>query len=146
MSTLINPLLQYPFSSTDLRFRSLFRPIQKTRDKKSDLLAYLTTPVFDFFVLDALFVLDISIRAINALASILKGIYIWTQSQQNTTSLLDASSKGEFTEAYDNISMICSSLTALTLNWILSAACLVTRPIASTVELCTANNSSLRLA
>ena len=143
MTTIINPLLtQDPLNSTAYRLNSIFQPIQKTRNKKSDFVAYLATPLLDCFVLDAVFAIDVSIRLLNATASLLKAAYIWTLKQQSSESLIDRETSKELNDFAENIQYIGSSIIAQIMNIILSTACLVTRPIASLVELASDDNLS----
>lgn len=143
MTTIIRPILDTdPLNSTKHRLYSMFRPIQETKSKKSDVLAYVATPLLDYFVLDAIFSLDISIRAINAFASLLKAAYTWTMNQQDSDSVLDDETSIELADFFDNISYIASSIIAQIVNILLSTASLVTRPVASFVELMSADEDA----
>lgn len=135
MAKLLNPVLTNtdPFESTKYRFKSLFLPIQqiKEKNKKSDFLAFVTTPLLDYFVLDTLFVLDTSIRTLNALVSLLKAAYLWTLNQQGSKQIIDSETEKELRDADENLNYILSNLVAQIFNSILSTISLLTRPIAS---------------
>ena len=147
MATLINPLLvRDPLESTAHRLNSIFQPIQKTKNKKSDFIAYVATPVLDYFVLDAVFALDVSIRLINAVASLLKAAYVWTLNQQKSDKIIDKETSKELDDFIHNVSFIGSSIIAQVLNLIASTVCLVTRPIASLVELASDDRQASSLA
>lgn len=135
MAEIIKPLLTDElFKSTEHRFFTMFQPIQKTKEKESDYVAFVVTPVLDYFVLDAIFALDVSIRLINATASLLKAAYLWTLNQQNTDSLIDKATMKELDACADNIDHILSSVVAQILNLVFSTASLVTRPVMSILE------------
>ncbi|MBL7479430.1 hypothetical protein [Legionella bononiensis] len=135
MAELIKPLLTgRPFESTAHRFLTMFQPIQETRTKHSDFLAFVATPALDFFVLDTIFAVDASIRLLNATASLLKAAYTWTLNQQKSDDVLDRATDMELDAFAVNIHHIFSSIVAQIANIIFSLASLVTRPIASIAE------------
>lgn len=135
MAKIFNPLLNdNPFESTAHRFNSMFKPIQKTASKESDFVAYIATPLLDYFVLDAAFALDVSIRILNATASLLKAAYLWTLHQQDSYDLIDKATANELNDFSDNVDHIISSVVAQIFNIIFSTLSLITRPIASVVE------------
>ncbi|KTD43681.1 hypothetical protein [Legionella quateirensis] len=135
MAELIKPLLNgRPYESTAHRFLTMFQPIQETETKHSDFLAFVATPVLDFFVLDTVFAVDASIRLLNATASLLKAAYTWTLNQQKTSDLFDKATERELDAFVDNIHHIFSSLLAQIVNILFSAVSLITRPIASIAE------------
>jgi hypothetical protein len=136
MAVIIRPLLKNKsvYESTFYRMGSLFQPIQETKDKKSDVAAFLATPVLDYFVLDALFAIDASIAILNATASLLKAAYLWIMNQQSTEELIDEETEAELNDFVDHLDHILNAFVAQTLNIILSTISLVTRPIASLIE------------
>ncbi|MGC1183074.1 hypothetical protein [Legionella sp.] len=132
MTVLIKPLLpKKPFESTMHRYKSLFTPIQKTKEKESDFLAFIATPLLDYFVLNAAFTLDALIRIINVTATLLKAVYLWTMNQQRSEELIDKRTNDELEDVIKNVICIASSMLAQFANILLSTACLFTRPIAS---------------
>ncbi|RUR06396.1 hypothetical protein [Legionella sp. km772] len=142
MAKILNPILvRDPLESTAHRLHSMFQPIQKTKHKKSDYVAYVGTPLLDYFVLDAIFAIDVSIRLVNALASLLKAAYVWTLNQQKSDSLIDKETSRELDEFSENVSHIGSAIIAQFMNILLSTVSLVTRPIASIVELVSEDSS-----
>lgn len=135
MAVIIKPLLNRNlFESTAHRMNSLFQPIQKTKHKESDVVAFIATPILDYVILDAAFALDASIGLINATASLLKALYIWTLNQQQSEDLIDEMTKSELDDFVEHIEHVINAFVAQTLNLIYSALSLVTRPIASIVE------------
>lgn len=135
MAEIIKPLLTGKFfESTAHRMVTMFQPIQKTKDKPSDYVAFIATPLLDYVVLDAIFALDISIRLMNATASLLKAAYLWTLNQQNTDSLIDKATMKELVACFDNLDHIVSSIVAQVLNLFFSTASLITRPVVSILE------------
>lgn len=138
MAVIVKPLLTLNndriYESTLYRVGSLFQPIQATKEKESDVVAFLATPVLDYFVLDALFALDASIALLNATASLLKAAYVWVMNQQSSEELIDEATEAELNDCADQISHILNAFVAQTLNIILSTFSLITRPIASFVE------------
>lgn len=136
MSTIINPIIRNHnfFQSTGSRVLNLFTPIQSTDDKESDVAAYLLTPVIDVFILEPVFAIDASIHLLNAVASVFNAAYIWTQSQQQSSYLLDYKTTSEVDEAVDHFYSCYSALAAQFLNSILSILALVTRPLVSVIE------------
>ncbi|KTD63215.1 hypothetical protein [Legionella shakespearei] len=136
MAVIIKPLLNNKnvYESTFYRLGSLFQPIQETKEKESDVVAFLATPVLDYFVLDALFAIDASIAILNATASLLKAAYLWIMNQQSTEELIDDATEAELDDFVDQLDHILNAFVAQTLNVILSTLSLITRPIASLVE------------
>ncbi|KTC78394.1 hypothetical protein [Legionella brunensis] len=135
MAELIKPLLTgKPFESTTHRINTFFQPIQKTRTKESDFIAFVATPVLDYFVLDAVFALDASIRILNATASLLKAAYLWSLNQQRTENFIDPETEKELDDVITNLVYIWSALSAQVLNILFSTVSLISRPIASIVE------------
>ena len=133
MSVVINPIVKKHnfFQSTEHRFFNLFRPIQETRQKHSDFLAYVATPIIDSFILDPVFAIDTAIHLLNALASVGKAAYDWTMGQQHTDIIIDRRSEAELAEAGSHMISAVSAFVAQSLNTILSILALFTRPIAS---------------
>lgn len=145
MAVIINPLLDKnsPFQSTRHRFYSLFRPIQATSQKESDFAAYLLTPVLDLFVMDFAFILDACIQLVNAVASLLKAVYMWTMNQQQYSNLIDRPTKNELNDLWFNVTALVSDVVAVICNFPLALIGLLTRPIASLVDAaCTSGNHS----
>lgn len=135
MAEIIKPIITgKPFDSTAHRFITMFRPIQETPTKHSDFIAFVATPVLDFFVLDTIFALDASIRILNATASLLKAVYTWTLHQQETSKLIDKATEKELHDFSRNVDGIISAFVAQIFNMIFSLASLITRPIASIIE------------
>lgn len=136
MSIIINPIITNHnfFQSTKHRFNNLTRPIQTTKKKPSDFLAYVATPFIDGFILDTVFAIDASIHLLNALASLCKAAYFWTMNQQKTTAIVDYLCETELNEAGKHTLGMVSAITAQILNTLLSVLALVTRPIASLVH------------
>jgi hypothetical protein len=135
MAELISPLLKgKPYESTSHRYNSMFQPIQKTKTKESDITAFFVTPLLDYFILDTAFALDISIRLLNATASLLKAAYLWVMNQQATTGLMDNEASIELKAANENFNHIAYAFIAQICNIVLSTLSLITRPIASIVE------------
>ncbi|WP_298627423.1 hypothetical protein [uncultured Legionella sp.] len=135
MAQIIKPLLRgKPFESTGHRLLSMFQPIQKTKEKESDYLAFIVTPILDYTILDAAFALDAAIHIFNATASLMAAAYYWTLNQQDSKDLLDSQTSNELDDFVDNIDYILSSFVAQLLNLTFSTASLVTRPIMSIIE------------
>ena len=135
MAEIIRPLLTgKPFESTAHRLYTMFQPIQATRSKHSDFVAYAATPALDWFVLDSIFALDVAIRILNVSVSLLKAAYNWTLKQQKTDDLIDKATERELDDVVNNLYCIYSALVGQVANMFISLASLVTRPIASIVE------------
>ncbi|WP_367605883.1 hypothetical protein [Legionella sp. W05-934-2] len=138
MTTIIRPFIEQSnsdyFKTTTHRFNNLFTPIQSTSWKQSDLTAYVATPLIDTFVLEPIFAIDSSIHLLNAAASFVKALHLWTMNQQDTTKLIDWETSRELGIAWSHFEGCVSALVANTLNAILSIIALLTRPIASLVQ------------
>ena len=87
-----------------------------------------------FLILEPVFTLDACIHFLNAIASFVKGLQLWTLNQKNTVDLIDGESAKEFIEAKDHMAGCCAAIFAQALNSILSTMALFTRPIASLLE------------
>ncbi len=135
MAEIIKPILNRKlFESTSHRMYTMFQPIQETKEKKSDFIAFIATPVIDYLVMDTLFAIDASIHIINATASLLKAAYLWTLHQQDTDELIDAATDRELSAFIHNVEQIINLTVAQFLNLIFSTASLITRPAISVLE------------
>jgi hypothetical protein len=142
MATLIQPLLTgKPFESTSYRFFNMFQPIQQTKNKKSDFLAFVATPIIDYTILDMAFALDASIRLLNAFASACKAAYLFTLNKMDSKKWGAQSCEQEINDVIVNLVHILSSAVAQIFNILFSTLSLITRPIASLVEVL--NDSSV---
>ncbi|KTC96227.1 hypothetical protein Lfee_2025 [Legionella feeleii] len=145
MTKLINPI----FEKTDeellkfatQRFFTMFTPIQKTKTKQSDFVAFVANPFIDTY-LEPMFALDATIHLANAIASLAKGFYTWSLNQQKTTSLLDEESAQEFGEAWESAYHAGSMMIAESLGALFSIISLFTRPVASIVQAIADESSS----
>ncbi|WP_058534329.1 hypothetical protein [Legionella saoudiensis] len=147
MPQIIKPIFETTkeelFTSTKHRFFTMFTPIQEctyvdilgnVNKKESDLMAFLGTPVIDSY-LETMFAIDSIIHLINAICSASKAMYLWSLKQQQTTSLIDDASKEEFDLAISSLALSVSADIAQSLNLLFSLVSLITRPIASAVQL-----------
>lgn len=137
MTTLINPIFESQSRLSEIssshRFWTMFASIQQTQRKQSDVMAYITTPFIDAFILEPAFAIDASIHLINCFASFAKACILWTITQQNTSNLVGTRPQQEFTEAFNHLLKAGNAIIAQTVNSLFSFVSLFTRPIASLV-------------
>lgn len=138
MTVIIHPFIEQNkteyFATTIHRLNNLFTPIQATNQKESDLLAYLATPVIDLFILEPVYAIDASIHLLNAFASYVKALHLWTMNQQNSAEFIDLETEKESSQAWGYFIACGSALFANAINSLLSIIALLTRPIASLVH------------
>lgn len=137
MTKLVQPIFEKTdkelLQFTTQRFFTMFTPIQKTKKKESDFLAYLANPFIDTY-LEPMFALDAAIHLANAIVSLAKGFYTWSLNQQKTPDLVDKQSEQEFNEAWSSTLHAGSMMLAQSLNALFSIISLFTRPVASLVH------------
>jgi hypothetical protein len=141
MARILNPLFdadKEPSSkekdvvlSIERRFNNIFQPIQATRRKSSDFLAYATTPFIDAFILEPAFAINACIELANAIASCVRAIFYWTLSQSRTDELIDEQTDNLMGESIYFLENAILSVAAQLLNTVFSTISLFTRPVAS---------------
>ena len=133
MARILNPLFKEKevVKSTVTRFNNIFQPIQATRRKSSDFLAYATTPFIDAFILEPAFAINVCIELVNAMASFIRALFFWVINQSRTDELLDQQTDNLMDESFYFLGNAMVSLAAQLLNTIFSTFSLFTRPVAS---------------
>ncbi|WP_147281835.1 hypothetical protein [Legionella feeleii] len=145
MTKLINPIFEKTdeelFKFTTQRFFTMFTPIQKTKTKQSDFVAFVANPFIDTY-LQPMFALDAAIHLANAIASFAKGFYTWSLNQQKTAALVDKESAKEFDEAWSSTYHAVSMMIAESLGALFSFISYLTRPVASIIQAVADESSS----
>lgn len=117
--------------SIERRFNNIFQPIQATRRKSSDFLAYATTPFIDAFILEPAFAINACIELVNAMASYIRAVFYWTLSQSRTDELFDERTDSLTNESIFFLGNALLSIAAQLVNTVFSTISLFTRPVAS---------------
>lgn len=136
MAKILKPVLpreENAFYTTKNHFYNLFKPIQSTGSKQSDLTAYLFTPVIDVVLLP-FYLLDAAIELCNTVVSLAYAFETWTHNQQSSRNVLDSATKSEFNTTGTHFVNAVSLVLAALINPLLSILAWLTRPIASVVQ------------
>lgn len=125
------------------RLSSIFLPLQgcthytillEKKRKESDFISFALNPIIDLSI-SQIFWYDFVAHTFNAIASLAKGLYLWSINQQNTKGFIDGPSLKELGLAVNSIDLaITAFLYTLNVSTAISIISLFTRPMATIIQ------------